>query len=69
MALRPCQECYKDISTDARTCPGCGAPHPHVPYENQRCMQCLGGFSPAYRDGKCRNCGGTGTIRVRPIPR
>lgn len=30
MALRPCTECGKDASTDARTCPHCGASNPTV---------------------------------------
>lgn len=28
MALQPCYECGKPISTDAVSCPGCGAPGP-----------------------------------------
>ena len=29
MALRPCRECGREISTEATTCPQCGAPDPH----------------------------------------
>ncbi len=29
MALRPCVECKKEISTDADPCPSCGRKHPH----------------------------------------
>lgn len=28
MALKPCRECKKKVSTEAVTCPNCGAPHP-----------------------------------------
>ena len=28
MALKPCRECKKKVSTEALTCPNCGAPHP-----------------------------------------
>ena len=28
MALKPCRECKKKVSTEANTCPSCGAPHP-----------------------------------------
>lgn len=28
MALRPCRECKKPVSTDAKTCPNCGTPSP-----------------------------------------
>lgn len=28
MSLNPCRECQKEISTDARMCPHCGAPYP-----------------------------------------
>ena len=27
MALKPCRECGASISTEAQTCPHCGAPH------------------------------------------
>jgi uncharacterized membrane protein YvbJ len=26
MALKPCKECGKDVSTEANTCPNCGVP-------------------------------------------
>lgn len=29
MALNPCRECRKEISTDATTCPNCGKNRPH----------------------------------------
>lgn len=29
MALKPCRECKKDVSTDAKTCPHCGKQAPH----------------------------------------
>lgn len=29
MALKPCRECKKDVSTDAKTCPHCGKQSPH----------------------------------------
>ena len=28
MALKPCRECKKKVSTEASTCPNCGAPYP-----------------------------------------
>jgi hypothetical protein len=28
MALKPCRECKKKVSTEATACPNCGAPHP-----------------------------------------
>lgn len=31
MALTPCRECGKDMSTDARACPHCGAKPPYRP--------------------------------------
>jgi len=31
MAIVPCRECKKDVSTDARHCPHCGAPDPSLP--------------------------------------
>lgn len=31
MALTPCRECGKEISSDAFSCPQCGAPRPSLP--------------------------------------
>lgn len=28
MALKPCRECAKEVSTEAKTCPHCGTAHP-----------------------------------------
>ena len=28
MALKPCRECKKKVSTEAATCPSCGVPNP-----------------------------------------
>jgi hypothetical protein len=28
MALAPCRECKKEVSTTAKTCPSCGVAHP-----------------------------------------
>ena len=28
MALKPCRECKKKVSTEATTCPNCGVPNP-----------------------------------------
>ena len=28
MALKPCRECKKKVSTEALTCPSCGVPNP-----------------------------------------
>ena len=30
MALKPCRECKKKVSTEAVTCPNCGAPNPTI---------------------------------------
>ena len=30
MALKPCRECKKKVSTEALTCPSCGAPNPTI---------------------------------------
>ena len=30
MALVPCKECYKEISTLAKSCPNCGAPNDNI---------------------------------------
>lgn len=31
MALRKCEECGKEISSDAKVCPQCGKPQPKLP--------------------------------------
>lgn len=31
MPLKPCRECGKEVATDARACPQCGAPAPTRP--------------------------------------
>ena len=28
MALKPCRECKKKVSTEATSCPSCGVPNP-----------------------------------------
>lgn len=33
MALLPCTECQREVSTKAKTCPGCGAPAPKPKFE------------------------------------
>ena len=35
MALKPCRECKKKVSTEALTCPNCGAPDPTVNLETK----------------------------------
>ena len=30
MALKPCRECKKKVSTEAQTCPNCGVPNPTI---------------------------------------
>ena len=30
MALKPCRECKKKVSTEAATCPNCGVPNPTI---------------------------------------
>ena len=39
MALKPCRECQKEISTDAKACPNCGKRSPH-----RKNVSCLGVF-------------------------
>lgn len=34
MALKSCRECKREVSTDAKTCPHCGAPRPTEPKRN-----------------------------------
>ena len=33
MALKPCRECKKKVSTEAVTCPSCGVPNPTKPWK------------------------------------
>ena len=33
MALKPCRECRKKVSTEAVTCPSCGVPNPTKPWK------------------------------------
>ena len=35
MALEPCKECSKEISTLAKYCPNCGAPNENVEKQSQ----------------------------------
>lgn len=35
MALKPCRECKKEVSTDAKTCPHCGVSNPTVAAKDQ----------------------------------
>jgi hypothetical protein len=35
MALKPCRECKKKVSTEAATCPSCGVPNPTTRYSKQ----------------------------------
>jgi len=35
MALEPCKECSKEISTLAKSCPNCGAPNDNVEKQSQ----------------------------------
>ena len=35
MALEPCKECSKEISTLAKSCPNCGAPNDNVENQSQ----------------------------------
>lgn len=36
MPLQPCRECHREISTEARVCPHCGAPYPTRPTPSAR---------------------------------
>lgn len=44
MALKPCRECKRDVSTEAAKCPHCGTPHPTASMSKgaQGCLGCLG---------------------------
>ena len=53
MALQPCCECGKDISTEAATCPHCGIGHPAG--ETGRCHGC--GETVTVVDNYCPLCG------------
>ena len=35
MALEPCKECKKEISTLAKSCPNCGAPNENIIRQSQ----------------------------------
>ena len=35
MALKPCRECKKKVSTEAATCPSCGVPNPTIKYSKR----------------------------------
>lgn len=41
MALKKCKECGKEISTKAKTCPGCGAPVKAAPKQIKTKTGCL----------------------------
>ena len=53
MALQPCRECGKEISTEASACPHCGAGHPTG--ESGRCYGC--GETVTVVDNYCPLCG------------
>jgi len=63
MAISQCRECGDKVSTEAKTCPHCGVPHPTT----EGCTQCNGsGYieCPACEEtGErvCPICRGTGT--------
>lgn len=57
MGLKPCRECGKDISTEARSCPHCGAPEPAGPRLHEGfCVGC-GEQILAPMTGECPRCG------------
>jgi hypothetical protein len=41
MALRPCKECGREISTEARTCPHCGKKDPTGSHSSRAALGCL----------------------------
>ena len=53
MALQPCRECGKEISTEAVSCPYCGIQHPAG--ETGRCHGC--GETVTVADNYCPLCG------------
>ena len=53
MALRPCRECGKEVSTEAATCPHCGVQRPVG--ERGRCYGC--GETVTVVDSFCPLCG------------
>ena len=42
MALKPCRECGKKVSTEAQSCPNCGAPHPTHKAESKTKIKSIG---------------------------
>ena len=41
MGLKPCRECGKDVSSEARTCPHCGATYPAGNPAGVACLGCM----------------------------
>ena len=61
MALKPCRECKKKVSTEAVSCPNCGVPNPTLTlkikpnYGFVRCEKsfCKNSHSHPYETSKC----------------
>ena len=57
MALKPCRECARDVSTEASACPQCGAPHPVArDVEKGTCVGC-GASIEVPPTSECPECG------------
>ncbi len=61
MALRPCRECGKDVSTEAALCPHCGVANPArlMTPAAQGCLGCLGIVALLALIGMCADSGTT----------
>lgn len=59
MALQPCRECGKEVSTEAAQCPHCGVGHPtkKMTPSAQGCLGCLGVLVVFWIIGTCAGSG------------
>ena len=57
MALTKCRECEQAVSTEAATCPRCGAPAPtSSPIPLGKCLGCKQGLF-VHESARCPHCG------------
>lgn len=62
MALIACRECTREISSEALTCPHCGAPR--IIGTVASCRHCAWPVAPGAT--VCPNCGAVGPVRGQP---